>query len=552
MMEARLQEKLGLLERQLRQARRSRRLAVCWAAIAGAELVLLLIRGFTGWNTQPAWWLVLVGGLTAAWILWRRERQRPDDFRAVVEAIARNNPELRLLLATAVEQQPDAESGELGFLQVRVIEEVLTHPHASEWRWALTSQASRAGNAQMLTLAVMLVVLSLGSQVRLPHWLAKSVTLLAANEVEVTPGDTQIERGSALVISARFGGTPPPEATLVVIPASGKTQRLPLARNLADPIFGTSLLEIKEDGLYRIEYGGKKTRDFKISVFDFPALTRADAELKFPDYTGLTNKTVRDTHRISAVEGTRLTYTLQLNKPVTRARLVGQAQSLPLILQTNAVALLDAFTLTNSARYALELVDAEGRTNKPAAEFVIQVLSNRPPEVKINFPRGDQRVSLLEEMQLQGEARDDFGLLKYGIGYGIAGQEPKFIELGHTGAANEKRLFTNQIAMETLKMEVDQLVSYFAWADDYGPDGQERRTFSDIFFAEVRPFDEVFRADQSGESASQQARQQQQQNQNGQRGGNQGPRLAELEKQIVIATWKLQQSKPVAPKESKP
>jgi hypothetical protein len=362
----------------------------------------------------------------------------------------------------------------------------------------------------------------------------------------VTPGDTRLERGSGLVISARFGGQPPAEASLVLVWASGKTQRLPLARNLAEPVFGASLLEVAEDGLYRVEYSGKKTRDYKLGVFDFPALTRADVELRFPAYTGLTNKTIRDTQRISAVEGTRLDYTLRLNKPVARARFIGKEQSLPLTLQTNAIAALDDFTLTNSARYSLELVDADGRTNKAPAVFVFQALPDRPPEVKIVFPRGDQRVSRLEEMQVQGEARDDFGLLKYGIGFGVAGQAPQFVELGQSAPANEQRQFTNQIALEKLGVEMDQLVTYFAWAEDYGPDGNVRRAFSDIFFAEVRPFEEIFRADQSGASESQPR------NQNGSQGGNQSPRLAELQKQIVIATWKLQQTKAVAPKESKP
>jgi hypothetical protein len=150
---------------------------------------------------------------------------------------------------------------------------------------------------------------------------------------------------------------------------------------------------------------------------------------------------------------------------------------------------------------------------------------------------------------LQGEARDDFGVLKYGVGFGAAGQEPQFVELGGVVAANVKRQFTNQISMEKLGVESDQVVSYFAWADDYGPDGQVRRTFGDIFFAEVRPFEEIFRADQSGAAESQQ------ENQGGNRGGNQGgnqggnpsTRLAELQKQIVIATWKLQREKAGAP-----
>jgi hypothetical protein len=407
------------------------------------------------------------------------------------------------------------------------------------WVRKFQREQSFARSRQLLALAGLLVVLSLGGSTK--PWRAPTVPL-SAEEIAVTPGDTQLERGSGLVVSARFGGKPPPEATLVLISASGKTKRIPLARHLADPVFGASLLEVSEDGLYRIEYETKKTRDFKITVFDYPALARADADLRFPAYTGRTNQTIRDTRRVSAVEGTRLTYTMELNKPVVRARLIGKEQTLALAVQTNAVASLNAFTLTNSGRYALELVDADGRTNKAPAEFSIVVLPDRPPEVKVAFPRGDQRVSSLEELQLQGEAKDDFGLLKYGLGYGVAGQEPQFIELGQSAPANEKRQFTNQISMEKLGVEVDQVVTYFAWAEDYGPDGEVRRTFGDMFFAEVRPFEEIFRRDQSGAAESQ--NQNENQNQSGNQGGNQSTRLAELQKQIVIATWKLQRDKP--------
>jgi len=157
--------------------------------------------------------------------------------------------------------------------------------------------------------------------------------------------------------------------------------------------------------------------------------------------------------------------------------------------------------------------------------------------VKLVFPRGDPRVSRLEELQLSAEASDDFGLLKYGVGFGVAGQEPRFVELGQSAPANAKKQFGYLVPLEQLGVEVDQAVAYFAWADDYGPDGQPRRTFSDMFFAEVRPFDEIFRQDQSGggESGSQGG------GQGG--GGNERTRLAELQKQIVVATWNLQREK---------
>ena len=548
MMERRLQQHLGAMESMLRRARLRRRLAVCWAAMAAGALLFFLIHGFTGWDTRLVWWIIFIGGLCAAYFIWQREQRRPADFRALVATIEQENPQVRHLLSTAAEQEPD-ESGQFGFLQLRVIEQVLRHRDRILWERSFRQKFSSATNLHLLALLALLFALCLGGNPTWWHAKPGSAASLFAEEITVDPGDTQVERGTGLVITARFGHAPPAEATLVLVSALGKTQRIPLARHLADPVFGASLPEISEDGLYRVEYGAKKTRDYKIGVFDFPALTRADASLNFPAYTSLTNQIIRDTRRVSAVEGTRLTYTLLLNKPVVSARFIGKEQTLTLAAQSNSIALLNDFTLTNSARYSLELVDADGRTNKNPTEFSIVVLPNRPPEVKVTFPRGDQRVSSLEEMQLQGEAKGDFGLLKYGVGFSVAGQEPQFVELGQAVAANEKRSFTNQVSMEKLGVAVDEVVSYFAWADDYGPDGQVRRTFSDMFFAEVRPFEEIFRQDQSGESENQNQQRNQQGNQGG---GNQNTKLAELQKQIVIATWKLQRDKQNAATQSKP
>jgi hypothetical protein len=58
-----------------------------------------------------------------------------------------------------------------------------------------------------------------------------------------------------------------------------------------------------------------------------------------------------------------------------------------------------------------------------------------------------------------------------------------------------------------------------------------------MFFAEVRPFEEAFRAGQSGSSGGSGEGE-------GQQEGNAANELAEMQKEIVIATWKLRQEKP--------
>ena len=55
---------------------------------------------------------------------------------------------------------------------------------------------------------------------------------------------------------------------------------------------------------------------FSVDVFEFPALVRSDASLEFPEYTGMEQKRIEDTVRVSAVEGTRVTWVCFLNKDV--------------------------------------------------------------------------------------------------------------------------------------------------------------------------------------------------------------------------------------------
>jgi hypothetical protein len=144
-------------------------------------------------------------------------------------------------------------------------------------------------------------------------------------------------------------------------------------------------------------------------------------------------------------------------------------------------------------------------------------------------------------VSFEGTVWDDFGVQAYGLAYTEAGGEVKFIELGQRIPANEKRTFKHLLRLEDLGAKPDQLITWFLWADDIGPDGQIRRSAGDMYFAEVRPFDAVFRQGQGGGE--------QQGGGQSQGGGNRQSQLAELQKQIINATWKLQRQQRQTPGE---
>ncbi|HMO66897.1 MAG TPA: hypothetical protein PKE47_17045, partial [Verrucomicrobiota bacterium] len=88
------------------------------------------------------------------------------------------------------------------------------------------------------------------------------------------------------------------------------------------------------------------------------------------------------------------------------------------------------------------------------------------------------------------------------------------------------------LRLEDLGVAPDDLLAWHLWAEDIGPDGRPRRTEGDLFFAEVRPFDEIFR-ESEGRSGEDMA------GGEGGGGGGRPGRLTELQKQIINATWRL-------------
>jgi hypothetical protein len=543
MTEILLKRELEPLAKQRQRLKLFIALAISWGIVAVVALLVFAVSRFL-LPLAPA---ILLGGIgavavIAAFLAARRVNRLAPDYRDIARKIETTKPELHTLLLTAVEQERDEATGRLGYLQERLIGDALGAIRQEQNLNAVPRrQMFWAGTAHAAALMVLLAVLF---TVPRPAPATTSIaTGRTKNQVTVTPGDANVERGSALVVLARFDGTVPAEAVLIVTTNGGTAKRIPLSKNLNDPVFGASIPDVQGPLSYRIEYADEHTADFKVTVFEHPRLERADAQITYPSYTELPQKRIEDTKRVSAVEGSTVELSLQLNKPVTTAQLIAKDKSiLPLTIETNkAQARLAAFQLDKSQSYELQLVDVDGRSNKLTTTFVFEALTNQRPTLKFVMPRGDQRVSPLQEVFFQAEAQDDFGLKQFGLTYSIGGTEPKALALGSNAPARFKTNFTHMLRLEDIHAEVDQLVTYFVWADDIGPDGKLRRTSSDMYFAEVRPFEQIFR---EGENMESQNGQQQKQRQQGQQ-QSESEKLAELQKQIINATWKLQRQESV-------
>ena len=155
-------------------------------------------------------------------------------------------------------------------------------------------------------------------------------------------------------------------------------------------------------------------------------------------------------------------------------------------------------------------------------------MDDRPPDVRILRPASDKHVTPLEEVAIEARADDDYGIASFDLVFQSAEGAEKVVPLkGQRGGLTATGLHT--LFMEELGVQPGDFVTYFARARDVARGRRSTEARSDIFFLEVKPFEEEFVAAQSsamGQGAGMQ-------NDSGLEA------LAEAQKQIIVATWKL-------------
>jgi hypothetical protein len=300
-------------------------LAAAWLVAAAAGLALWGLRGSLGAPPSVAVLLacLIAAALAAAGIVLAATSAR--NYGWIARRIEAAFPELRTCLLAAVEQQPDLPGGRFGYLQSSVIHQALYHADRHAWTQVVPMQrivAAAAANIATFALflaVIVLIAVSVGPAADSAALLANAAASLPRGQaftVTVEPGNTAVERGTSLLVLARISGAMPAEATLVFQSEGGEESRLPMSPSLDDPVFGGRIPVVDAPLEYRVELGGQMTPTYRVTVFEYPRLEKADARLVFPAYTKLPEKLVQDVRSVSVVEGTHRTLMWYLNKAV--------------------------------------------------------------------------------------------------------------------------------------------------------------------------------------------------------------------------------------------
>jgi len=348
-------------------------------------------------------------------------------------------------------------------------------------------------------------------------------------ELVIEPGDTELEQGTALTVVARFPGTVPARAVLEYVTAGKETRQLAMAETVDAGVFAVRMEEIRQDGTYRVLYEREDSKsarpessdDFKVTTFVRPKLDHVDAIVTPPAWSGRPQETIEDVLRLTVTENSTVTLNVFLNKAVAVAELRPKdGPAIPLVPSSADAGLVTVtMPVSESSSWLVYLQDAQGRTPADDEQISIRVTKNEPAKVKPTFPGRDTNVSPLQEFVIEAKASDDFAIVDYGVQYSLSGGEPKDVSLkpqtvsvseaiadesaaavieptapeAEARSAQLVAEMSHRIDLESLNAAPDDLVTYSFWATDIAADGSERRTYSDLLFAEVRRFEEIFR-----------------------------------------------------------
>ena len=350
-----------------------------------------------------------------------------------------------------------------------------------------------------------------------------------AIQVEVLPGDTKLVAGRPLEIRAllRTGGRLFANFSPVLTVSAGDQQRtVPMHRG-ADGQYTFSFESVDRTFRYKVSAARALSTEYTVTALFPPQIERIELRYEYPAFTGLRRRTEQDAGDIYAPAGTKVRVRVHADRPIASGALVfgeGGARRFAVagerLLETEMV-------LARDDSYRVTLADADGLKTDGDTEYFIRLMDDRPPEVRILRPAGDQQITPLEEVAIEARAEDDYGIASLELVYSVPGGVTKTVPFERTSGTEVVRVGAHLLAAEDLNVKPGDVITYYARARDVGRGKRPTETRSDMYFLEVRPFAEEFVAAES----------------QGGGGGATGQQIESLiaaQKEIIAATWNIE------------
>lgn len=454
-----------------------------------------------------------------------------------------HEPSLRASLLTAVEAGEEAHAQPL---LRRLVDDALGRIRAVEFGDRIERRGLWTSSGILAGAVVAGLFLFLFGPATLRHGATallfpqRDAAELTPYSIGVTPGDSTVARGSDPVIRARLEGFRSGEVELMVATGEGGSfEALPMFPGEEEGAFEHLLVDVDEPLRYFVRSSGVRSSTFTLEVAELPYVDRLDLTYRFPGYTGLEPRTVEDGGDVAALPGTRVRVEIAPTVSTPGGRLVLDDSGTVELESGPEGRLTGEFTVEEPGGYRVELEGPDGRLAAASPHFTIDLLSDQPPSVRFEEPASDRRASPIEEVFLEAEADDDYGVAALDLVYAVNGGAQDTVRLYGDGSTGLREVSAGHtLFLEEWDLSPGDVIAYHAVARDGKRRGGPGKAVSDIFFVTVRPFRKDFSAADN----------------QGQPGGGGGgmdaqSSLVEIQRQIVSATFNLERDRELTPDE---
>jgi hypothetical protein len=533
-----MSERSGQLQAILSEVRRRwmRRSWLHASTLAGAAAATVVL---AGWGATvlvarqgiPLLVVAVIVGLACVAVVGRAVasvRRGPTE-RQIARLIEEREPELDDIVATAVDyaSRPDATPRLREGLfddAARALTKLGLHRDVD--RVLSSASIRRAAWRAVAALAVFAAAAALyaPSASRAAN-VASAYLFPSRLTLEVTPGSTKVRDGAPVTISARVGGSGGEVQPTVTLGIGEETRTVAMRQTDHPGVFALTIDKVTASFAYAVKAASTRSADYTVTVIHPPQVERIDLHYEFPAGVGLAPRTDEASGDIYGPPGTKVRLAIAADKPIASAFLVLEDGS-QVPLHSAGPSLDGTLTIDEDSSYRIALADFDGLENAGDTEYFIRTMNDRPPDVRILRPASDKHVTALEEVTIEARADDDFGIAALDLVFQSPDGKERAVPLKTSGGLTAAGLHT--LFVEDLKVQPGDFVTYYARARDVNRGRRSVEARSDIFFLEVKPFEEEFVAAQS--------------QQMGMGAGMQSSgieQLAEAQKQIIVATWNL-------------
>jgi len=401
-------------------------LALWITALAGVDFLvdwLFLLPGYARLILAVAN-LAILGWV--AYDKWLRHWRRYDPVRVALQ-VERRHPELKSLLISYVQISDQPRAGEVisPMLIQALRREAIRCTDPMDFREIVNYRELR----RVLGFAAAVVLLCAAASINWSAYVdvflnrmtrpASGLAYPTRTRIVKITGNQVVRQGAPVTIEAVCANRIPAQGRLMVKPAQGPWEQLPLRKTGADR-FEYQFAELFQGFAYQVRLGDAVSETFQLQVVPAPRLIRNRVRIEYPAYTGLAAKEL-DSLNLEVPEGSTLNWKLQCDQRLAAAALIVEGGArVPLQLDASGRECSLSLPATNSFVYRFQWTEREhGYVYDGGVNFFVNTIPDAAPEVELTQPTENEKATVRKKLALAFRANDDYQVANAWVVYSL-------------------------------------------------------------------------------------------------------------------------------------